>query len=63
MSGQQVIRKYSVSVKDQYLYFSELCEAHRKDLTGGLWTNMTLVGVGANGTSSSVKVIFCLCGS
>ena len=47
---------YRLSVSDSERHFSQQWEAHRKDLTGGHWTNMTLVGVSADGTSSSVKV-------
>ena len=46
----------SVTVTDQNGHFSEQWEAHRKDLTDGLWTDMTLVGVSSDGTSNSVKV-------
>ena len=54
MSG--VVIKSHVSVSDQNRHFSEQWEAHRKDLTDGHWTNMTLVGVSSDGTSNSVKV-------
>ena len=37
-------------------HFSLQWAAHRKDLTEGHWTNMTLVGVSSDGTYSSVKV-------
>ena len=44
--------KWNLAARD----FSQQWEVHRKDLTVGHWTNMTLVGVSSDGNSNSVKV-------
>ena len=53
--------KWNLAARDQELHFSQQWEVHRKDLTVGHWTNMTLVGVSSDGNSNSVKVKLYYC--